>query len=261
MRKIIAINDSILCIGYERKGLQFFNIRQNLFFDLPGLESYWQTEITVKTLYFRHPLLWIGTLGKGLISYHVGTKQVNRITEEHGLPNHTIYGILEDSIGDLWLSSNKGICRFSPPADLKSVNRSHFRIFTVQDGLQSNEFNTGAYHRSQNGSLFFGGIKGLNIFSPEKMVITNQPINTVIIRATINNEPFNGDTNISYKKVLHLNHSDNSLSFDFAALDFVSSGKLSYYYQLSDYEKTWINAGNRNYASYTNLPPANMFSK
>ncbi|MBC7829638.1 MAG: ATP-binding protein [Chitinophagaceae bacterium] len=261
VRKIISIDDTTLCIGYEKKGIQFFNTRQNRFFNIPALEASWQSEITVKTLYFNDHVLWIGTLGKGIITYNIKTKEVNFIAEEHGLTNHTIYGIVPDKNGSLWLSSNKGITRFMPPANLKLVNRSHFMVFSVEDGLQSNEFNTGAYYRSSKGLLYFGGIKGLNVFDPAKMFITNQPINTVIIHATINNQPFNGDTNIIYKKTLLLKHHNNSLSFNFAALDFVSANKLSYYYQLSNYEKTWINAGNRNYASYTNLPPGEYIFK
>jgi ligand-binding sensor domain-containing protein/two-component sensor histidine kinase len=261
VRKIIAINDSVLCIGYEKKGIQFFNTRNHRFSNVPDLESSWRSEVTIKTLYFRHPLLWIGTSGKGIIAYNITTKQVNAITVEHGLPNHTIYGILPDRNGALWISTNKGISRFSPPADLRKVNPSHFTMFSAEDGLQSNEFNTGAYYRSENGQHFFGGIRGLNIFNPEKMITAHEPINTVIIQATINNQPFNGDTNIIYKKTLRLSHNKNSLAFNFAALDFVSANRLNYYYQLSDYEKDWINAGNRNYASYTNLPPGNYMFK
>lgn len=261
VRKIIRINDSLLCIGFEKKGVQFFNIRQNRFFNLKALESSWQNEITVKTLYYQNPVLWIGTSGYGIIAYNTISQQVNYITEEQGLPNHTVYGILPDVTGRLWISSNKGIARFSPPSDLKQVNSSHFTVFSVEDGLQSNEFNTGAYYRAENGIIYFGGISGLNIFDPQKIVTTNHPISTAIINATINNEPFRGDTNMIYKKQLHLPYNRNSLAFNFAALDFVSASKLTYYYQLSDYEKTWINAGNRNYASYTNLPPGNYVFK
>lgn len=255
VRKIITINDSILCIGFEKKGIQFFDTKHYKFFNIPALENSWRSEITVKTLFFRYPFLWIGTSGKGIISYNIVSKKVNFITEEIGLPNHTVYGILPDSKGGLWISTNKGLSRFTPPSNLEAINSSHFTVFSAEDGLQSNEFNTGAYYRAADGRLFFGGISGLNVFNPEKMVTTHDPINTVIIRATVNNKPFEGDTNITYKTSLRLKHSNNSLAFNFAALDFVSSKKLTYYYQLSDYEKTWINAGNRNYASYTNLPP------
>ena len=261
IRKIITINDSILCIGFEKKGIQFFNTRQNRFINIPALQKPWQTEIGIKTLYFHYPVLWIGTSGNGIVTYNVNSDKVNFITEEQGLPNHTVYAILPDNNGSLWISTNKGICRFSPPQKLESTNSSHFSLFSVEDGLQSNEFNTGAFHRSDDGRLFFGGIKGLNILNPEKIATLSQQINTVIISATINNQTFNSDTNITYKKTLRLRHSDNSLAFEFAGLDFVSANKLTYYYQLSDYEKNWINAGNRNYASYTNLPPGKYVFK
>ena len=261
VRKIISISDSILCIGYEKKGVQFFNPRTSAFSSIPDLESSWRSEVNLKTIYFRSPLLWIGTMGKGMIAYNVISKKVNFITAEHGLPNHTVYGILPGGGDDLWFSTNKGISRFVPPPDLTKVNSSHFTTFSVEDGLQSNEFNTGAYYRSQDGELYFGGIRGLNIFNPARMVTSRLPINAVIIQATINNQPFSSDTNIIYKKVLRLRHDKNSLAFNFAALDFVSAKKLNYYYQLSDYDEHWINAGNRNYASYTNLPPGSYTFK
>ena len=254
IRTITTINDSMLCIGYEKKGIQFFNVKQEKFYSTAGLKKLDSIETTVKSVYYQNPLIWVGTLGQGLMAYNYSNQQIHFITEAHGLPNNTVYGILPDTLGGLWLSTNKGLCRFSPPADLKNANALHFNLFTVEDGLQSNEFNTGAYHRSSNGLLFFGGINGLNMFDPLKLIRDEQPINTVIINATIDNKPWTGDTNITYKKTLHLTHQNNSIAFDFAALDYVSPGKFNYYYQLTNYDKDWINAGNRNYAAYTNLP-------
>ena len=37
------------------------------------------------------------------------------------------------------------------------------------DGLQSNEFNPRSSYKNSAHSLFFGGIKGLNIFNPENL--------------------------------------------------------------------------------------------
>ncbi|WP_350340033.1 triple tyrosine motif-containing protein [Paraflavitalea speifideaquila] len=48
------------------------------------------------------------------------------------------------------------------------------------------------------------------------------------------------------------------MSFSFAALDFVAPRKINYYYQLYPYDKNWIEAGNRTYAAYTNIPRANI---
>jgi ligand-binding sensor domain-containing protein len=68
----------------------------------------------------------------------------------------------QDEAGHLWLSTNKGISRFDP-------ERKVFRNYDITDGLQSNEFNRGAYHRSRHGEMFFGGLNGLNVFFPQAL--------------------------------------------------------------------------------------------
>jgi hypothetical protein len=39
----------------------------------------------------------------------------------------------------------------------------------VNDGLQSNEFNGGAFHKGKSGKMYFGGVYGLNILDPQKI--------------------------------------------------------------------------------------------
>jgi signal transduction histidine kinase len=95
----------------------------------------------------------------------------------------------------------------------------------------------------------------MNWFDPVKYTGADPKAPVVITQATINNKPWEGDTAITYKKILHLPWHQNSLSFSFAALDFVAPGKIIYYYQLYPYDKNWVEAGNRNYAAYTNIPP------
>ncbi len=72
-------------------------------------------------------------------------------------------------------------------------------MFTAEDGLQGNEFNTGAYYADRNGVLYFGGSNGLNWFDPIKYTGSNPAVPVVITQATINNEPWKGDTAITYK--------------------------------------------------------------
>jgi ligand-binding sensor domain-containing protein/two-component sensor histidine kinase len=258
IRTIIAISDSILCLGFENKGIQFFNTRSEKFtwlsLDKP-LQQLRTEEPTLKCLYFRPPYLMIGTLGNGIIALDTTSGKSITITEENGLPNNTIYSIVPDILGNLWMSTNGGITRFTPPTDLHKINDSHFSLFTAEDGLQGNEFNTGAYHADTNGVLYFGGSNGMNWFDPVKYTGANPAAPVVITQATINNEPWKGDTAITYKKLLKLSWHQNSLSFSFAALDFVAPRKINYYYQLYPYDKNWIEAGNRTYAAYTNIPP------
>lgn len=263
VRSLTQINDSTLCIGYEKRGIQFLNTRTGNLFVQPNatIDSLIALETIFKCVWFRYPLLWIGTLGRGMVAYNVSTGETHTINDEQGLPNNTVYGILPGEDDHLWLSTNKGICRFDPPADLKTVNRSNFTVFLVEDGLQSNEFNTGAYHRAADGTLLFGGINGLTIFHPKQVALANRPAHVVITQAMVNNQPLDSDTGMAYKKILHLPYRQNSVSFNFSALDFVSPRRFNYYYKLSGYDTKWIDAGNRNYVAYTNLPPGRYVFK
>ena len=61
--------------------------------------------------------------------------------------------------------------RPTAPKDGSTSSRPQlsFRNYDVNDGLQSNEFNAGAYHRGRNGALFFGGVNGLTGFYPDNI--------------------------------------------------------------------------------------------
>jgi ligand-binding sensor domain-containing protein len=121
----------------------------------------------------------IGTdLGLHIFDEQTETFQV--LTTVDGLPNDVIYGILEDASGYLWISTNEGISKFDP------INRT-FTNYDEQDGLQANEFNSGAYFRDHEDFLYFGGINGLNYFKPSQ--INENPIipEIVFTNLTVNN--------------------------------------------------------------------------
>jgi streptogramin lyase len=107
----------------------------------------------------RSGALWVGTWKGGLNRFDRGSETFVRYTEDQGLPDITVYGILEDELGRLWLSTNKGISCFNPETE-------EFRNYDTRDGLQDDEFNGGAYFLSPSGQMFFGGINGFNAFYP-----------------------------------------------------------------------------------------------
>ena len=82
--------------------------------------------------------LWIGSRGEGLILFNKKSGLKRIFTNGDGLPNNTIYCIAADQSGILWLSTNKGICRFDP----KNFSSTSY---VKSDGLAGNEFNR--YHK------------------------------------------------------------------------------------------------------------------
>ncbi|HAP61566.1 MAG TPA: hypothetical protein DCR93_19395, partial [Cytophagales bacterium] len=124
--------------------------------------------------------LWLGTWGGGLARYNPISHSFTTYGLDEGLPNQVIYGIMQDDAGYLWCSSNVGISRFDPEEEA-------FLNFDVDDGLQGNEFNTGAFHKRQDGTLFFGGVNGLNWFHPTKIQPQGMPPTTVITEFYLDN--------------------------------------------------------------------------
>ncbi len=190
--------------------------------------------------------LWIGTWGGGLDRFDNRTGEFTHFTEKDGLPNGMIYGILGDEAGNLWLSTNSGLSRLDPRAKT-------FRNYDVDDGLQSNEFNQGAYFKNKNGEMFFGGIAGFNRFHPPHIDDNPHPPPIVLTAFKKFDRLAKLDTAITDITRLKLSHRDNFFSFAFAALDYTNPAKNQYAYKLEGFDDDWIYCGTRRYASYTNL--------
>ena len=198
--------------------------------------------------------LWVGTAGGGISKMNKAEGTFEHFTTRDGMPNNVVYGILPDSKGNLWLSTNHGLSRFNPD----SVT---FKNFDALDGLQSNEFNTGAYYKSNSGEMFFGGIKGLNYFYPQNIKDNDFIPNIVITSCEVLNETDNKD-NLSrlinssegLGKIILPFHANN-IRFEFASLDYSASGKNRFKYKLDNFNENWIIAGTKHNASFTNLSP------
>jgi len=188
--------------------------------------------------------MWIGTWGGGLNRFDRATQTFTHYTEKDGLANDVIYGIEADARGYLWLSTNRGLSRFDPRTE-------SFQNFDVSDGLQDNEFNAGAHFRSKSGELFFGGIRGFNIFHPEQVTGNLYAPPIVITAFSKFNEVVR--TDLSPDDHIRLSYRDNFISFEFAALDYTAPEKNQYAYMLEGQDQDWVQAGTRRHADYTNL--------
>lgn len=188
--------------------------------------------------------MWVGTWGGGLDRYDHETGKFEHFTEEDGLPNDTIYGIQADDQGNLWMSTNRGLATL----DLSTLQ---FQDFDKQDGLQDHEFNVGAHHKSPSGELYFGGIGGFNAFYPAE-IVKNPHVPPIVITAFYKfNEPLLKD--LDQDQYIELDHQDDFIAFEFAALDFYSPKNNQYAYMLEGFDEEWVEAGSRRYVSYTNL--------
>ncbi len=192
--------------------------------------------------------VWVGTYGGGLNRLNPYTGRVKLYDERHGLPNKVVYAILPDSAGNLWMSTNKGVSKFTPETE-------SFRNFDTDDGLQSHEFNTGAAFHAPDGRIFFGGINGFNAFYPSQIKKNPLVPPIVLTGLTIFNKDKFLEKDFSEIEELRLSHKEYVFSLKFAALSFTNPHKNSYAYKLKPFHKKWIYIGNKHEATFTNLNP------
>ncbi|MCP4151669.1 MAG: PAS domain S-box protein [bacterium] len=193
---------------------------------------------------------WVGTHGGGLNKYHREKGTFSHYGLKQGLPNEVVYGILEDKKGNLWLSTNNGLSMFDP-------QKETFKNYDISDGLQGNEFNAGAFFKTKQGELFFGGLNGFNAFFPE-MIKDNPFIPPVVLTSFKTfNEEVKLDTNITELTELKLSHKDTVISFEFAALSFTEPKKNRYAYKMEGLSRDWVMLGHKRDITLMNLEPGN----
>ncbi len=195
--------------------------------------------------------LWVGTDGGG-IDLVIGSSsksdavRFRPVTQEQGLTSNVVYGIGSDMQRGLWLSGNSGLMRFDPATGT-------VRQFHREQGLQGEEFNFGAYYRTRNGRLLFGGANGFNMIAPERLQVREPPPTPVLTSVRIMNQPAQLATPYPLLTSLQLNPTESVVSFDFAALEYSAPAKTRYAYRLRGFDPGFVELRQGHSISYTNL--------
>lgn len=194
---------------------------------------------------------WFATHNAGVARLTKASLAAGKLSFEHFsrpdvLPSNVVYGMLEDHLGYIWLSHSKGLSRVSPSTmEVMNFNTTH--------GLQGSDFNNGAYYKSKDGRIFFGGPGGFNTFMPGDVPInTNKPPIRLTKYTRLNEEvPLAAALNEEGK--LQLSYHDAFIGFEFASLDFTKPEDNNYQYKLEGFTDSWIDAGHTNSITFSNL--------
>ncbi len=203
--------------------------------------------------------LWLGTIGGGL--HQIGPDAQGRdVVRQHSryLPESDVEGLLADEAGNIWVAGT-GLYRYTPRT------RRYLR-YDVADGLQSNAFKIGAAARGADGTLYFGGINGINYFQPWAIQANPTPPRVQLTGLRVANQPvpvgrlFNGRVllpqALSRPQKVTIRAAENDFSVEFVALNYTNPQKNHYAYRLLGYNEDWVYPlpGQRT-ASFANLPP------
>ena len=197
----------------------------------------------------RSGFIWAGT-ESGLDRFDPAAGAFKVYYEHDGLPNNNVNGILEDGRGHLWVTTHNGLSNFDPRLN---TFRNYFRT----DGVLG-DFMT--EWKSPSGELFFGAVTGLTTLLPDRITETPYvaPVVLTAFQLSDKTAAIGGDhplrQSIALTKSLTLPYSQNSFSFEFSALSYVSPERTRYRYKLEGLEKDWNEVdSSRRFARYTTV--------
>lgn len=199
-------------------------------------------------------VLWLGTRGGGLNRFDSRGGVPKFYTVDDGLPDNVVYGILPDSTGRLWLSTNRGLSVFSPETrQFVTLAEPGMALFT--------EFNTCAYRALASGELAFGSTQGLFILQPESLKQLVIPGAVAISKMRINGVPIDfsaTDPRLSLNTenifTLTLPFDQNNLSLEFSALRSSNPASVKYRYQMTGLTHQWVETGRQRNINLAAIP-------
>jgi diguanylate cyclase (GGDEF)-like protein len=199
-------------------------------------------------------VFWLGTIGSGLI--RLDGDRVTRITRQDGLYDDVAYEILEDGLGYLWMSGNRGVYKV-PKAEVEDfaagrTNKVHSTAYGSADGMKCAECNGGFQPsgiRTRDGRLWFPTSDGVAVVDPRRIRVNREPPPVLVERILVN-----GKT-VEPRSPLLLPPGRNDLEIHYTALSLVAPEKVRFRYTLEGFDQGWLNPGTRRIAYYTNVPP------
>lgn len=210
--------------------------------------------------------LWMGT-NEGAIRFKKGVSE--RFTIKDGLPNNQINDIKQDSIGNIWFATERGLskldkkgqftnftqedgllsnsCRkigidarggiwVASPQGLHYFDEQNIIPYNARTGLVSNDINSLFVDSKKR--LWIGTSQGISMLNIDKLPQQVQPPKVILEQINVN------DRIVSLEKLKDLAF-DSRLSFDFTAIAFIDASKVLFQYRIAENDG-WQTTASRN---------------
>ncbi len=204
-------------------------------------------------------VLWLGSNVNGLVKMTRSRELVEFIKYDQtkGSPGNSVFGIVKDKTGKLWISTNHGMGKFDP-------EKERFFNYYESDGLPSNAFVWNSYFQNQDDDIFFGGINGMVAFNPEQLTEETTKNKVCISKLIVQNkevkigDKINGrqilNKNIPYTDSITLTYKEPAFTIEFVALNTIDPEEVIFSYKLEGFDGDWIvSSSQKRTVTYTNL--------
>lgn len=197
--------------------------------------------------------IWIGSKEGYIFVYKCKEKVIENLSDRFDMLEEGIQNITTDNIGHIWISTNKRIIEYN------SDNQGSMIYLSNNESVISS-FSQNSFYNDKSGNLFYGGNKGISVFTPyDKLSEEPQSIRAIVTDLKINGNSVFGQNNNNQLQIksqdVRFFPDDKNIEFGFSSLNYAFSSKMQYAYKLVGVDDDWVYTdASRPYAFYNQLP-------
>jgi len=240
-------------VGTLHNGLQLFDKKSGVFtegylMDENNKQSISDNNI-MGLLQYNQDTLIIATSG-GINFFDKRKKTFSALLSKDGLPNNLVQSIMLDNNKDLWAAFAGGLSKIN-------IHNLSITNYDANDGIINDRFNH-SFFKLKDGRLMIGAEKGFLVFDPAKITAAKIPADVTITGFKVFGETVLVDSLINSNDPVSLSYLRNSFHIELASLQYNSSNRLKYYYQLEGVDKNWMPVDETHTVHYNQLPSGNF---
>jgi diguanylate cyclase (GGDEF)-like protein len=199
--------------------------------------------------------VWIGTSGGGLARLDLAGGSVRSLTRSDGLHDDVVFQVVDGgAVGDLWLTSNRGLYRVGRDRVLSAMNGAATdlsgTVYGTTDGMPSAECNAGfpAATRTRDGRMWVATARGVAVIDPLARPRNTAPPPVHVEEVLLDGHP-------APAGALRVPPGTQRLELRYTAPSLRAPERVTFRYLLEGYDRDWVAAGTSRVAHYTKLAP------
>lgn len=196
--------------------------------------------------------IWFCFNKGGVLSIDNNFSDSEWFTEEIGIPQNAPSSVIEDTNGNIWIGSQKGLFKITNTGSVLSYNTENGLtgiIFTPESAFRDKSGNL--WWLNESGFVKLAAKKSLN---PEQSA-TNLLFTQLIINGTAySTDTVGGMTKINNRYVLKIKGKNNNhLGFEFSLVNHINNKQNRYTYKMQGLDSVWSKPGSNNQIEYAEL--------
>jgi ligand-binding sensor domain-containing protein/anti-sigma regulatory factor (Ser/Thr protein kinase) len=155
--------------------------------------------------------------------------------------------ISSDKDGNIWAATGAGLYKLN--ADDLSLQHfgKNYGLKPILSFIKS----------LSTGEMIVGHRDGISFFHPDRLQTNPELPQPYITSFKVFDKPLVTDTSLLVRKAIRLSYKQNFFSIEYSAIGYSQSDKITFQYMLEGFDEQWVDAGDRRYVAYTNVPGGN----